>query len=77
MKTLHVVAFVLTVVGALNWGHMGVGYFVGSNWNVVNLLIGTWPVFEAVVYILVGLSALWLIVEHKKACKMCTAGGGM
>jgi len=74
MKTLHYIAFILTVIGALNWGLMGIGYFAGSNWNVVNLLVGTLPPLEAVIYILVGLSALWLIIEHKKVCKMCTAG---
>lgn len=79
MKTLHCVAFVLTIIGGLNWGLMGIGYFAAQNWNVVNLLLGAWPAAEAVVYILVGLSALWLVIEHKKTCKMCTAGkmGGM
>ena len=81
MKTLHYIAFILTVIGSLNWGLMGIGYFAARNWNVVNLLFVSWPGVEAVIYILVGLSALWLIIEHKKACKMCSAGatttGGM
>ena len=79
MKTLHAIAFVLTLIGALNWGLMGLGYFATSNWNVVNLLLSPWPVVEAVVYVLVGLSAVWLIIEHKRVCKMCTSemGGGM
>lgn len=48
----------LLVVGGLNWGLVGVGYLMGSNWNVVNMLLGSWPMVEAVVYILVGLAAL-------------------
>lgn len=73
MKTLHYVAFVLAVVGGLNWGLIGLGYFAGSNWNLVSMLVGTWPVVEAVVYVLVGLSAAWLIIEHKNVCKNCEA----
>lgn len=52
---------ILLVVGGLNWGLVGLGYFFGANLNVVNLLfsvlIGV-PVLEAVVYLLVGVSAV-------------------
>lgn len=37
---------------------MGIGYFAGSNLNLVNLLLGSMPAVEAIVYILVGLAAL-------------------
>ena len=71
MKVLHVVAFILTAVGALNWGLVGLGGFMGSDWNVVHMILGSWPQVEWVVYVLVGLSAAWLLVEHKKTCKHC------
>jgi len=67
------VAFILLVIGGLNWGLVGIGGFVGANWNVVDLLLGSWPSVEWIVYILVGLSALWLAIGHKKDCKECSA----
>lgn len=68
MKMLHMVAFVLVIIGGLNWlwvgllGGMGVGDFLGAG-------------LAQAVYVLVGLSAVYLIVFHKKDCKMC--GGSM
>ena len=49
---------ILLTIGGLNWGLVGIGYFAGGNWNVVNMLLGSWPAVEAIVYILVGLSAV-------------------
>ena len=78
MKVLHCIAFVLAVVGGLNWGLVGLGWLMGgADWNVVHMLLGSWMQVEAVVYVLVGLSALYLVVDHKKSCKMCVKGGSM
>lgn len=66
------IAKVLVVVGAVNWGLVGIGGFVGTNLNVVNLLLGGWPQVEWVVYILVGLAGLMMAWECMAACK----GGG-
>ncbi len=73
MKALHMIAFILLVIGGLNWGLVGIGGFAGANWNVVNLLLGSWPSVEWIVYILVGLSAIWIGIGHKKDCKVCSA----
>lgn len=62
MRTLKPLAFALVIIGALNWGLVGIGGFMGSNWNLVNLLLGAWPAVEWVVYILVGASAVWLLL---------------
>jgi uncharacterized membrane protein YuzA (DUF378 family) len=67
------VAFLLTIIGAVNWGLVGIGMLAGMNLNVVNLLLGSWPTVEAVVYVLVGLSAVWILIGHKKDCRMCAA----
>ncbi len=75
MKALHVVAFILVIVGALNWGLVGLGGFANANWNVVNMILGSWPVVEWSVYVLVGLSAILLLVTHKKTCKECSGMG--
>lgn len=66
MKYLHMVTFVLVIIGGLNWGLTAVGY------NVVNMILGGWPALEQLVYILVGLSALYLVFTHKKDCKTCS-----
>ena len=58
---LQMGTFILVMIGALNWGLIGLGGFMGSNWNVVNMILGSWPTIEWIVYILVGLSALYAI----------------
>lgn len=67
MCGLHKVAGLLVFIGALNWGLMGVGSFLGGNWNVVSLILGSWPTVESIVYVLVGLSALTML-GHAKCC---------
>lgn len=72
MKYLHSIAFILVVVGAINWGLLGLGWLMGgSNWNLVNLVLGSWAQLEAVVYILVGASGVYLVTTHKQDCKNC------
>jgi len=60
----HKVAWALVLVGALNWGLVG-----GFGYNLVNSLLGSMPTAEKVVYILVGLSAVMMLLAHK--CKKC------
>ena len=71
---LHSIAFILLIIGGLNWGLAGLGAFLQSNWNVVNLLIGRWPTVEWIVYVLVGLAAIYEVVTHKQNCKNCIPG---
>lgn len=52
-------SLVLVVVGALNWGLVGLGSLVDANWNVVNLIVGGFPTVEALVYVVVGLAGLY------------------
>ncbi|MEI8327757.1 MAG: DUF378 domain-containing protein [Candidatus Taylorbacteria bacterium] len=68
MKATHCVASILVIVGALNW------LLVAFNFNLVEAVCGTGSIARAV-YILVGVSALVLVVTHKKHCKMCHAQG--
>jgi len=77
MKALHGVAFVLVIIGALNWGLVALGSYAGSNYNVVNLILGQWSWLENLVYLLVGLSALVLGFSHKKDCRACSNQGAM
>jgi uncharacterized protein len=67
-KYAHMVAFILLIVGGLNWGLTALGY------NVVAMILGSMPMVEQVVYILVGLSAIYMIATHKATCTMCKGG---
>lgn len=63
-------AWLLVLVGALNWGLVGLGELLGHNWNVVNLIFGGIPMLEAIVYLLVGLAAIKYFFCKCKTCKM-------
>ena len=68
MKTLHIVAFILVIVGGLNW--LLVGIF---GWDIGILFGGQGAMVSKLIYILVGLSAIYLLLSHKKDCKHCSA----
>lgn len=63
---------ILLIVGGLNWGLVGVGMLMGTDLNVVNLIFGSMPMLEAIVYILVGVAAVMALIGCK--CKKCTSG---
>ncbi len=67
MKALHMIAFLLLVVGGLNW--LLVGLF---GWDVGELFGGQEAVVSRIIYVLVGLSALVVLFSHKKDCKPCS-----
>ena len=66
MPSLNMIAWILVIVGALNWGLVGLGDFAGADWNIVNMLLGTWPQVESLVYVLVGASGAWMLVNKGK-----------
>lgn len=68
MKGLHSIAFILLVIGGLNWLLTG----LVSGWDLANYLGAS---VTMIVYILVGLSAIVEIVNHKSLCKKCDKGG--
>ena len=62
MKLLHTIAFVLLVVGGLAWGLHAFGY------DPVDMLGSQ---IAMIVYVLVGLSAVYEALTHKSRCKHC------
>jgi len=48
---------VLLIIGGLNWGLIG-----AFDFNLVNTILGAWPIVETIIYILVGLSAIYVAV---------------
>ncbi|MCK9569268.1 DUF378 domain-containing protein [Candidatus Pacearchaeota archaeon] len=57
-KVLDGIALVLVIVGGLNWGL--VGLFDGL--DLVAALFGVGSILANIIYVLVGLSALWLAI---------------
>lgn len=54
MKIIDKIALVLIIIGAINWGLIGL-----FNFNLVSLLFGDMTVLSRIVYSLVGISGLW------------------
>ena len=55
-NSLEMIAGLLVIIGGLNWGLVGL-----LNLDLVQLIFGFMPVLQKLVYILVGLSALYMI----------------
>ena len=64
---LGCIALAISTVGALNWGLVGL-----FNFNLVTALLGTWPMLVTLVYVLVGVSAVYTAFTHMGECKVCS-----
>ncbi len=62
------ISFILVVIGGLNW------LLVALGWNLVEMIFGMDSILTKIVYILVGLSAVYLLATHKKHCRACSGG---
>jgi len=71
MKSLHILTFILLIIGGLNWLLVAFGY------NLVDSIFTEGSTISMIIYILVGLSAIYEVVSHKGFCKNCSAGGQM
>ncbi len=60
---------ILLIIGGVNWGLVGVGMLMGSDWNIVHIIFGSMATVEAIIYVLVGLAAIMEIFGCK--CKKC------
>ena len=59
MKIANIIAYVLVIVGALNWGLFGL-----LNFNLVSFVFGGARVMGSVlVYSVIAVAALWLIIS--------------
>jgi len=56
LNVLDWVALILTIIGALNWGLVGLGKF-----NLVKYLFGDETALSRTIYTLVGLAGLYMI----------------
>ncbi len=58
MKILDLVTRILIIVGGLNWGLVGVAQF-----DLVAIIFGAGSVLANIVYILVGISAVYQLIR--------------
>lgn len=63
---IHMVTFLLLVIGGLNWLLFGL-----TGWDVGQLFGEMNNVVARIIYILVGLAAIYELAMHKKTCACC------
>jgi uncharacterized membrane protein YuzA (DUF378 family) len=63
MKNLKLISLILVIIGGLNWGLVGL-----LKLNLVTAIVGK-GIIADIIYILVGLAAVYLCVIFKKLSK--------
>ena len=56
MKIIDKIALALVIIGAINWGLVGI-----FNFNLVDNIFGVMSIISRIMYVLVGISGLWVI----------------
>lgn len=72
-NVLDIITFVLVIIGGLNWGLFGAAHY-----DLVANLFGEFSTISRVIYVLVGLSAIYLAVRGimcRKCDKACDTTG--
>lgn len=64
MKVVNILTMILLVIGGLSWGIMGILGF-----NIINWLVGARIIVEHLIYILIGLAAIWQIIHCRECSK--------
>ena len=72
MKYVHIIAFILLVVGGLNWGLLAL-----TGWDIGMLFGGMDAMISKAIYVLVALSAIYMAATHMSYCKYCMDKGKM
>lgn len=57
MKIANIIAWIILIVGGVNWLIIGI-----FSTNLVGLMVGEIAILLRIVYVLVGLSALWILI---------------
>lgn len=66
------ITFILLIVGGLNWLILAL-----FGWEIGQIFGGSDMLVSKIIYILVGLSALYEVFTHKSNCKYCGSKGAM
>lgn len=62
MKIIDTIAFILIIIGAINWGL--VGFF---EFDLVAAILGTMSTFSRIIYALIGVAGLYCISFFAKS----------
>ena len=65
LDTVKLIALILVIIGAVNWGLVGL-----LDVDLVKSLLGSVPILAKLVYVLVGLSGLVLVPHVKDHLKV-------
>ncbi len=75
--SMSTIGYYLVVLGAINWGLVGLGSFFGADWNIVHMIFGSFMMVESLLYVVIGLAGVMLLVGCKCAtCTKCRADMG-
>ncbi len=64
--SIHTITFILLVIGGLNWLVLGL-----FGWDLGVLFGGQMELISRVIYVLVGVAAVYEIFSHKNNCRAC------
>jgi len=72
-RWIHIVAFILVVIGAIDLGLFGLipASSSGQGFDLLYAIFGFNATLLEIVYVLIGISGVYLLVVHKKECKVC------
>ncbi|MDP3027147.1 MAG: DUF378 domain-containing protein [Nanoarchaeota archaeon] len=56
-KLLDKIVLIIAAIGAINWGLATLDY------DLVNLIVGSWPTIESVVYYIIALCGIWALIK--------------
>jgi len=65
LSVLDKIALILVIIGGLNWGLIA----ISPSYDLVQLLLGSIPVLAQLVYLLVGVSAVYMAVVMGKLAR--------
>lgn len=68
MKIVHTIASLLLILGGLVWGCVGV-----ADYNPIMYIFVAQLKVQHLIYILIGLAAIWKIIFFKRCCCGCSS----
>ncbi|HWY79415.1 MAG TPA: DUF378 domain-containing protein [Candidatus Sulfotelmatobacter sp.] len=72
-KWIHIVAFILVVIGAIDLGLFGIipANSQGQGFDILHAIFGFSATLLEVLYALIGVSGVYLLITHKGNCTVC------
>jgi uncharacterized membrane protein YuzA (DUF378 family) len=68
MKNLYNIAFIVLIIGGLNWGLYGL-----FSIDIIESLLGGIPMIARLVYVAVGVATLYVLIEYSKTSCNCSS----